>query len=137
MVFLTAFRTHRRGGLHAGPRAWSVVSVVCLVLLALLAVVQIAHIHPTESDADHCQLCIVMHTAAPIAVMAAVVVLVQIETAAPVFKPRTVVRYWHPQALHPSSPSRLLADVHDFQFSLTPVTRCSFKPAAKRHTPTG
>jgi hypothetical protein len=71
--------------------------VVCLILLALFTVVQVAHIHPTESDADHCQLCIVMHTAAPVAVTAAVVVLVQIETAATVFKPRTVVRYWHPQ----------------------------------------
>jgi hypothetical protein len=78
---------------------------VCLVLLALFTVVQVAHIHPVESDADHCQLCIVMHTAAPVAVTAAVVVLVQIETAAPVFKPRTLVRYWHPQLFTRPPPS--------------------------------
>jgi hypothetical protein len=95
--FLTGFRTYFRGKLHARPGSWPVFSVVCLVLLALLTVVQVAHIHPVESDADHCPLCIVMHTAAPVAVTVAAVVLVQIETATPVFKPRTVVRYWHPQ----------------------------------------
>jgi hypothetical protein len=70
---------------------------VCLILLALLAVVQVAHVHSAESDADHCQLCIVLHSAAPVAMTATVVVLVQIESAAPVFKARTVVRFWHPQ----------------------------------------
>jgi hypothetical protein len=94
---LTGFKANFRGKLHAGPGSWPVVFVVCLVLLALLTVVQVAHIHPIESDADHCPLCIVMHTAAPVAVTAAVVVLVQIETATPVFMPRRAVRYWHPQ----------------------------------------
>ena len=79
---------------------------MCLALLALLTIVQVAHIHPVESDADHCPLCIVMHSAAPVAATAAVVVLVQIESATPVFKPRTVVRHWHPK-LYPSSPSFL------------------------------
>jgi len=95
--FLTAFGAKFRGKLLARPRSWPVAFVVCLALLALLTVVQVAHIHPIESDADHCPLCIVMHTAAPVALTAAVVVLVQIETATPVFKPRTVVRHWHPQ----------------------------------------
>lgn len=94
---LTGFKANFRGSLHARPGSWLAVSVVCLVLLALLTVVQVAHIHPVESDADHCPLCIVMHTAAPVVVTAVVVVMVQIETATPVFKPRTVVRYWHPQ----------------------------------------
>jgi len=74
-----------------------VAAVVCLVLLALLAVVQVAHTHLLDSDADHCPLCIVMHTAAPVAVMAAVVVLVQMESAAPVFEAHAVVRHWHPK----------------------------------------
>jgi hypothetical protein len=38
-----------------------------------------------------------MHAAAPVAVTAAVIILVHIETAAPVFEAHTVIRYWHPQ----------------------------------------
>ena len=94
---MTGLRTHFRSERRAKSSALPVVTVVCLVLLALLTVVQVAHFHPVESDADHCPLCIVMHTAAPVAVTAAVVVLVQIETVTPVFKARTVVRFWHPQ----------------------------------------
>jgi hypothetical protein len=71
--------------------------VVCFVLIALLAVAQVAHMHSLESDADHCPLCIVMHTAAPVVVAAAVVVLVKIEAQAPVFEARAVVRHWHPK----------------------------------------
>jgi hypothetical protein len=71
--------------------------VVCLALLALLAVAQVAHVHPIGTDADHCPLCIVLHSAAPVAVMAAVLVLVKIEARTSVFAPQTVVRFWHPQ----------------------------------------
>jgi len=74
-----------------------VATVVCLILLALLTVVQVAHMHPLDSDADHCPLCIAMHTAAPVAVVAAVVVMVQLEAFAPVFEPRTIIRNWHPK----------------------------------------
>jgi len=74
-----------------------VATVVCLLLLALLAVVQVAHVHPVGSDSDNCPLCIVMHTAAPVAVTAAVVVLVAMESSAPVFEAHTLTRYWHPQ----------------------------------------
>ncbi len=73
------------------------VTVVCLLLLALLAVVQVAHVHPVDTDADHCPLCIVMHSAAPVAVTAPAVVLVEIERPAPVIQPHTITRYWHPQ----------------------------------------
>jgi hydrogenase/urease accessory protein HupE len=78
------------------PRAFAVATIVCLVLLALLAVVQVAHAHPNDSDADHCPLCIVMHTAAPITVAAAVIIMVQIGTPAPVLETRAIVRHWHP-----------------------------------------
>ena len=71
--------------------------MLCLALMALLAVVQVAHIHPLDSDADHCQLCIAMHSAAPVAVMAAAVVLVRIGTTEPVVEARAVVRHWHPK----------------------------------------
>jgi hypothetical protein len=41
---------------------------VCLILVALLAVMQIPHLHQTPSDAEHCALCVVMHSAAPVTV---------------------------------------------------------------------
>ena len=72
-------------------------TVVCLVLLALLAVVQVAHMHSVGTDADHCPLCIVMHTAAPVAMAATVVVLVQIEARTAVFEAQPVARHWHPK----------------------------------------
>jgi len=78
---------------------------VCLVLLALLAVVQVAHMHPFERDADRCPLCIVMHTAAPVAMAAAVVVLIQIQSSAPVFEARAAVRHWHPKLFTRPPPS--------------------------------
>ena len=72
-------------------------TVLCLVLMALLAVVQVAHAHPLESDADHCPLCIVMHSAAPVAAAAVAVVLVQMENPAPIFEARAAIRHWHPK----------------------------------------
>jgi hypothetical protein len=74
-----------------------VATFVCLILLTLLALAQVAHVHQVDTDADHCPLCIVMHSAAPVAVTAAVVVLVQLESAAPVFEARTVTRHRHPK----------------------------------------
>ncbi len=68
------------------------VTVLCLVLLALLAVVQVAHIHQDEGAADQCPLCISMHSAAPVAVVAAPVVLVQVSVLTPIVVFRTVVR---------------------------------------------
>jgi len=38
-----------------------------------------------------------MHSAAPVAVAAPIVVMVQIETRALVYQARAVTRYWHPQ----------------------------------------
>ncbi|MDR3772230.1 MAG: hypothetical protein P4L26_02715 [Terracidiphilus sp.] len=84
------------------------ITVLCLLLLTLLAVAQVAHVHQLDTDADHCPLCIVMHTAAPVAVAAAVVVLVQIESATPVFEARPVTRYWHPQLFTRPPPNGLL-----------------------------
>lgn len=67
----------------AGLGAVSFAAVVCLVLIALLAVAQVAHFHTNASDADHCPVCIMLHSAAPVEVAAAVVVFVRIgmETA--------------------------------------------------------
>ena len=94
---LTTIRAHLRRNrrLELGPLRAA--AVVCLVLVALLAVAQVTHVHPVGSDADHCQLCIAMHTVVPFVVMATAVVLVRIGTAAPmVHEARTIIRYWHP-----------------------------------------
>jgi uncharacterized membrane protein YqhA len=93
---LTAFQAYFRGDSRSKPRAFGAAALLCLVLLALLTMVQVAHLHPLESDADHCPLCIVMHSAAPVALAAALVVMVKIATRAPVFEPLAVVRHWHP-----------------------------------------
>ena len=84
-------------GSRRKPRAFGAVAFLCLALLAMLAVVQTAHMHPLDRDADHCSLCIAMHSAAPVAVMAAAVILVKIGSAAPVVEERVSVRHWHPK----------------------------------------
>jgi uncharacterized integral membrane protein len=65
---------------------------LCLALLAMLAVAQVAHLHANQSDADHCQLCIVMHTVVPAAAAAAIIVMVQLESLALVAEPVFVLR---------------------------------------------
>jgi hypothetical protein len=72
-------------------------TVVCLVLLALLAVAQVAHFHPNQGDADRCPLCLVMQSAAPVAVAAAAIVLVQVGVSAPRVEPSPVVVHRHPK----------------------------------------
>lgn len=94
---MRGFRAQSRESCRRKPRAFGATALVCLVLLALLAFVQVAHVHPVASDADRCTLCIAMQSAAPVAAMAAVVVLVQLRAAAPVLEARAVVRHWHPK----------------------------------------
>lgn len=71
-------------------------AVVCLMLVALLAAVQVAHVHPLDGSANHCPLCIAMHSAAPVASNTSAVVLVALGIAAPVFRARSAVRLGHP-----------------------------------------
>jgi|SRR5579863_842889 len=78
------------GGLNAA-------ALVCVVLLLLLAIVQVAHIHPLDSSNDHCPLCIVMHSAALVVVVAFAVLLVQVGTPAPALPMRAAgLACWHP-----------------------------------------
>jgi hypothetical protein len=71
--------------------------VVCLVLLALLTFVQVAHVHPNEAAADHCPLCIVLHSVVPVVVAAVIVVLIRVGFSAPVLvMPEAVQPSWHP-----------------------------------------
>lgn len=70
---------------------------MCLALLVLLAVLQVVHVHASDSDANRCTLCVVMHSVVPIVVIAAAVILVRIATAAPIIlEVCTITRYWHP-----------------------------------------
>lgn len=68
------------------------VAVVCLFLLALLAVAQVAHMHTNQTDADHCPLCVTMHTVVPAAIVAAAIVLVRLGAAAPQAQPVSATR---------------------------------------------
>jgi len=94
---LTGLHTWMRGDRHARPRAYGMVVLVCLALLAVLTVIQVAHVHAVDTDADHCPLCTVLHTAAPVAVAAVAIVLVHIEAVTPVVADRPVATIWHPQ----------------------------------------
>ncbi|HEX8813189.1 MAG TPA: hypothetical protein VF742_14470 [Terracidiphilus sp.] len=78
------------------PGTATVMAVICLVLLALLAVVQVAHVHPLNSDADNCPLCVVLHSVAPVAAAVAVIVMVPLGAHAPVVERRAIARPWHP-----------------------------------------
>jgi hypothetical protein len=95
---------------HAKPNAFAVV-FVCLALLALLAVVQVAHVHSVGTDADHCPLCVVLHTAAPVAAAAAAVV-VQINVPAPELDVRATAGRWLRELFIRPPPSVCEASFH-------------------------
>lgn len=86
-----------RSGSHSKQSALKVATVVCLVLLALLAVAQVMHGHASAGDADHCTLCVAMHSVVPVVIMLITVLLVRIEVLTPgLFEGRAITRYWHP-----------------------------------------
>jgi len=88
---LAGLRTNPHGKRGAWPGFVPAVAVLCLILLAMLAIAQVAHLHPNQTDADHCQLCIVMHTVVPAAIAAAVIVIVQLGASAPQADPIVIV----------------------------------------------
>ena len=94
---LTGLHTWMRGDRHARPKAYAVVVLVCVALLALLTVIQVAHVHSVDTDADHCPLCIVLHTAVPVAAAAVAIVLVHIESVTAVVAIRPIACIWHQQ----------------------------------------
>jgi hypothetical protein len=94
---LTGHHSWTRSDRGARPRAFTAVVLVCLVLLALLAVVQVAHVHSIDTDADHCPLCVVLHSAAPVAAVVLAIVLVQVEAVTPVVAFRRIGTVWHRQ----------------------------------------
>lgn len=89
---MSAFKALSRGNRRGRSSFFPVAAALCLVLIALLTVAQVAHLHSTATDADHCPLCIVMHTAAPVAVAAPVIVIVQLGPSAPLAEPIVIAR---------------------------------------------
>ena len=84
-----------------------VATVVCLILLAFLAVVQVAHVHPIGSDAEHCPLCIAIHSVVPLLVMVTALLLVKVGTATPaLLEVRSISRYWNPTLFTRPPPTR-------------------------------
>lgn len=82
-----------------------VVVLVCLALLALLTFIQVAHVHSVNTDADHCPICVVLHTAAPTAVAAAIIVLVQLRRFLPLIEVRPIRSQWRRQLFIRPPPS--------------------------------
>lgn len=78
-------------------QSFRVAVVVCVVLFALLSLMLIPHVHQTPSDAEHCALCITMHTVVSVTAAIALIVLVRLGVSTPVFQTAECIRYWHPQ----------------------------------------
>ena len=89
---MTGLKTVFRGKRGMWPGMLPAVAMLCLALLAMLAFAQATHLHPNDTDADHCQLCIVMHTVVPAAAAAAVIVIVQLGASTPPAEPIVVAR---------------------------------------------
>ena len=102
---MNGFWAKTRDPQRSKPKAFGAVVLLCLALMTLLAVAQVAHMHAFDKDADHCQLCIAMHTAAPVAAAETVVVLVEMGASEPIFEPLTVVRHRHPKLFTRPPPS--------------------------------
>jgi hypothetical protein len=74
-------------------RALPVIAILCVLILCLLAAIQVAHFHSSQTLADHCPLCVSIHSAAPIAAAAAAaILLIQIGRSAPAREMALVVR---------------------------------------------
>lgn len=88
-------RQQTKGFIGRGAGLWRVTTFACLLLLILLAFVQVAHVHPVATDADHCPICVVMHSAAPVAAVAAAIVLACASEPLTVQEIASVIRPWH------------------------------------------
>jgi TRAP-type C4-dicarboxylate transport system permease small subunit len=95
----TAFERRSRVHHHNRYRAFIAMALLCLALLALLTVAQITHVHPVNTETDNCPLCIVMHTASPVAAAAVAIILVQVARASAASDVRPISRHWHAQLL--------------------------------------
>lgn len=89
---MTAFQAHLSEKSGFRHRLLPLVALVCLALLVVLSFAQVSHLHQSATDADHCQLCIVMHTAVPVAASPAIVVLVHLGAFAQAAEPIAIAR---------------------------------------------
>jgi hypothetical protein len=87
-------KTHERGNWYSFVPARAV-AIACVLLLAMLVLVQVAHVHPLSADADHCPICVVMHSAAPVAEVTAAVISAPTSSPVPIPVVHSVVRPWH------------------------------------------
>ena len=88
---MNGFDSLVRGKRNGGRFVLTAVALVCLALVAFLAVAQVAHLHSNPTDADRCELCIVLHSVAPVAAAAAIIVLVQLGANAAQAEPAFIV----------------------------------------------
>lgn len=102
---MTGLNTWMRSTRRPRPTAYVVV-LVCLALLALLTFIQVAHVHSVNTDVDHCPICVVLHTAAPIAVAAAIIVLVEMQAFVPLVEVRPIRSHAQRQLFIRPPPSR-------------------------------
>lgn len=65
IAFLQSGSKHQHGWVR-----WA--AIACVLLLVLAATVQIAHSHPLTRTADHCSICLALHSALPAEVTHAV-----------------------------------------------------------------
>ncbi len=90
---MRAQNTGIRSAFRGKSTAFSVVAILCVVLLGVLAFVQVVHFHSNQTLADHCPLCVSLHSAAPVAAaVAAAIMLVQIGRSTPVLEQHFVPR---------------------------------------------
>jgi hypothetical protein len=68
------------------------VVALCLLLVVLLFAMLAVHQHPFGADSDHCQLCVALHSAAPIALCVAEIVLVLLGLSALAVRRDTFLR---------------------------------------------
>jgi TRAP-type C4-dicarboxylate transport system permease small subunit len=101
---LTALNTRLSRTRRPRPSAYVVV-LVCLALLALLTFIQVAHVHSVNTDADHCPICVALHTAAPLALAAAIIVLIEMEAFVPLVEVRPIRTQWQRQLFIRPPPS--------------------------------
>ena len=92
-VGLRALTRGIRSAMRGKSRTLRVIAILCVLILGLLAALQVAHFHASQSLADHCPLCVSLHSAAPIAAAAAAaILLIQIGRSAPALEMAFVVR---------------------------------------------
>ncbi|SPE20197.1 exported hypothetical protein [Candidatus Sulfotelmatomonas gaucii] len=99
---MTSHQPHSRSRQGYRQNLTPVLVGLCLILLALLSVAQVGHLHSNPTDADHCQLCIVMHTLVPVAQLATAIIMVQLGASAPKVEPTlTACQFLSPIFIRP------------------------------------